>query len=72
MRDVKIVVSCLFVLLLVVLQQCCVNGEDPYRFYSWRIHYGFVYPLGVKQQVLFLLSCLVLLGHATPLNFTLV
>lgn len=52
MRDVKSAVSSLFVLLLVVLQQCCVNAEDPYRFYSWRIHYGFVYPLGVKQQVI--------------------
>ncbi|KAL3627461.1 hypothetical protein CASFOL_028824 [Castilleja foliolosa] len=27
-----------------------VNGDNPYRFYTWRITYGDVYPLGVKQQ----------------------
>lgn len=41
-----------------------VNGEDPYRFFTWNITYGDIYPLGVKQQVLmntsfvFLYSCL--------------
>ncbi|OVA09457.1 Multicopper oxidase [Macleaya cordata] len=28
----------------------CVNGEDPYRFFSWTVTYGDIYPLGVKQQ----------------------
>lgn len=28
-----------------------INGEDPYRFYTWNITYGDIYPLGVKQQV---------------------
>ncbi|GER52927.1 SKU5 similar 4 [Striga asiatica] len=27
-----------------------VNGDNPYRFYTWRITYGDIYPLGVKQQ----------------------
>ncbi|KAL6531556.1 hypothetical protein OROMI_027919 [Orobanche minor] len=26
------------------------NGEDPYRFFTWKITYGDIYPLGVKQQ----------------------
>jgi hypothetical protein len=28
-----------------------VNCEDPYRYFTWRITYGDIYPLGVKQQV---------------------
>ncbi|KAJ8618253.1 hypothetical protein MRB53_014439 [Persea americana] len=27
-----------------------VNGEDPYRFFTWNITYGDIYPLGVRQQ----------------------
>ncbi|KAL5706263.1 hypothetical protein ACHQM5_024459 [Ranunculus cassubicifolius] len=27
-----------------------VNAEDPYRFFSWNITYGDIYPLGVRQQ----------------------
>lgn len=29
-----------------------VNAEDPYRFFTWNVTYGDIYPLGVKQQVL--------------------
>lgn len=29
-----------------------VSGGDPYRFYTWKVTYGDVYPLGVKQQVI--------------------
>ncbi|CAM8992492.1 unnamed protein product [Rhodiola kirilowii] len=29
---------------------CCTNGEDPYRFFTWNVTYGDIYPLGVKQQ----------------------
>ncbi|XP_011046313.1 PREDICTED: L-ascorbate oxidase homolog [Populus euphratica] len=33
---------------------CCtlvfVNAEDPYRFFTWNVTYGDIYPLGVKQQ----------------------
>lgn len=31
-----------------------VVAEDPYRFFEWRVTYGTIYPLGVKQQVLYL------------------
>jgi len=39
-------------------------AEDPYRFFNWNVTYGDIYPLGVRQQVLFssytslLLCCL--------------
>ncbi|THF96214.1 hypothetical protein TEA_000918 [Camellia sinensis var. sinensis] len=38
------------VLFLMVLNNNFINGEDPYRFYTWNITYGDIYPLGVKQQ----------------------
>ncbi|KAL2482154.1 SKU5 similar 5 [Forsythia ovata] len=28
----------------------CTNGEDPYRFFTWNVTYGDIYPLGFKQQ----------------------
>eukprot|EP00262_Sarcandra_glabra_P010520 TRINITY_DN25808_c0_g1_i1.p1 TRINITY_DN25808_c0_g1~~TRINITY_DN25808_c0_g1_i1.p1 ORF type:complete len:541 (-),score=11.53 TRINITY_DN25808_c0_g1_i1:241-1863(-) len=27
-----------------------VNGEDPYKFFTWNVTYGDIYPLGVRQQ----------------------
>ncbi|KAL3603250.1 hypothetical protein D5086_004109 [Populus alba] len=27
-----------------------VKAEDPYRFFDWNVTYGFIYPLGVRQQ----------------------
>ncbi|KAK4793163.1 hypothetical protein SAY86_023598 [Trapa natans] len=39
-------ISVLSVLSLVL----CSNAEDPYRFYTWNVTYGDIYPLGVKQQ----------------------
>jgi hypothetical protein len=40
---------------LVCVTFCCtlvfVNAEDPYRFFTWNVTYGDIYPLGVKQQV---------------------
>lgn len=33
---------------LVLLQ--AVHGDNPYRFFTWKITYGDIYPLGVKQQ----------------------
>ncbi|KAJ4829102.1 hypothetical protein Tsubulata_033657 [Turnera subulata] len=27
-----------------------VKGDNPYRFYNWKVTYGDIYPLGVKQQ----------------------
>lgn len=38
----------LMVVLLVLVE--CTNGEDPYRFFTWNVTYGDIYPLGVKQQ----------------------
>lgn len=29
-----------------------VGAEDPYRFFTWNVTYGDIYPLGVRQQVL--------------------
>jgi hypothetical protein len=37
--------------LVVLLLVSCTIGEDPYRFYTWNVTYGDIYPLGVKQQV---------------------
>jgi hypothetical protein len=27
------------------------RADDPYRFYTWNITFGDIYPLGVKQEV---------------------
>ncbi|KAJ4976520.1 hypothetical protein NE237_001626 [Protea cynaroides] len=37
---------CLFFLFLA----SSVNGDDPYRFFTWNVTYGDIYPLGVRQQ----------------------
>jgi hypothetical protein len=41
-----------FLIALVLAVVHGVNGEDPYRFLTWKVTYGDIYPLGVKQQVL--------------------
>jgi len=41
-------------LLIVLLFVTSSNGEDPYRFYTWNVTYGDIYPLGVKQQVIYI------------------
>lgn len=38
-------------LICVLLGVVSVNGEDPYRFYTWTVTYGTISPLGVPQQV---------------------
>lgn len=38
------------VVLLVLLLGDCIIAEDPYRFFTWNVTYGDIYPLGVKQQ----------------------
>ncbi|XWS69855.1 hypothetical protein CRYUN_Cryun04dG0214000 [Craigia yunnanensis] len=48
MGDYRGVRACCF--MLVMLLVSCTNGEDPYRFYTWNVTYGDIYPLGVKQQ----------------------
>ncbi|WOH03211.1 hypothetical protein DCAR_0522607 [Daucus carota subsp. sativus] len=37
-------------MLVALLLVECASGEDPYRFYTWNVTYGDIYPLGVKQQ----------------------
>ncbi|XP_011047251.1 PREDICTED: L-ascorbate oxidase homolog isoform X2 [Populus euphratica] len=37
-------------MLAVLLLVTCTAGEDPYRFHTWNVTYGDIYPLGVKQQ----------------------
>ena len=39
----------LFCLSLAVL--AIVGAEDPYRFFTWNVTYGDIYPLGVRQTV---------------------
>lgn len=43
--------------IITILVFLCIkiaNADNPYRFYNWKITYGDIYPLGVKQQVNFL------------------
>ena len=57
-------------LLLVVLLVTCASGEDPYRFYTWNVTYGDIYPLGMKQQVLcFLFLLCIMYCSNKPLFF---
>ncbi|XP_022136099.1 L-ascorbate oxidase homolog [Momordica charantia] len=41
---------CLLTFLFLAVSLSCINGEDPYRFFTWNITYGDIWPLGVKQQ----------------------
>ncbi|KAK9151709.1 hypothetical protein Syun_010018 [Stephania yunnanensis] len=47
MRENKVLCSFLFLIFTI---SSCVNGEDPYRFFTWNVTYGDIWPLGVKQQ----------------------
>lgn len=38
---------CVFLLFLAING---INAEDPYRFFTWKVTYGDIYPMGVKQQ----------------------
>lgn len=38
-------------LICVLLGVFLVNGEDPYKYYTWTVTYGTISPLGVPQQV---------------------
>ncbi|CAI8606499.1 unnamed protein product [Vicia faba] len=40
----------LIVYLFAIITTTVVVAEDPYRFFSWNITYGDIYPLGVRQQ----------------------
>lgn len=43
---------------LLVALPLLAAGEDPYRFFTWTVTYGDIYPLGVKQQVPSSLLCI--------------
>lgn len=38
--------------LLVCLWCTVVKGEDPYLFFTWKVTYGTLRPLGLPQQVI--------------------
>ena len=40
---------CYVILFLAVV--VVVQAEDPYRFFNWKVTYGDIFPLGVRQQV---------------------
>ncbi|CAN6199149.1 unnamed protein product [Urochloa humidicola] len=40
----------LLAMLGVLLMPLLAAGDDPYRFFTWTVTYGDIYPLGVKQQ----------------------
>ncbi|KAF8409581.1 hypothetical protein HHK36_005659 [Tetracentron sinense] len=46
MGDNRVLCFLLFVFFLVSQ----VISEDPYRFFTWTVTYGDIYPLGIKQQ----------------------
>lgn len=48
----------LMAVVLMFVHTNLISGEDPYRFYTWNVTYGDIYPLGLKQQVLCLSSLL--------------
>ncbi|KAF5178631.1 Monocopper oxidase-like protein sku5 [Thalictrum thalictroides] len=48
MRDNNGVLCSLFFFFFFIVS--CVYAEDPYRFFTWKVTYGDIYPLGVKQQ----------------------
>lgn len=48
MRECRIYCLCIALVLVLVHG---ANGEDPYKLLTWKITYGDIYPLGVKQQV---------------------
>ncbi|KVI02025.1 Cupredoxin [Cynara cardunculus var. scolymus] len=49
MGEQRCITSSFLALVLLLLLQL-INGEDPYRFFTWNVSYGDIYPLGVKQQ----------------------
>ncbi|XP_038886958.1 L-ascorbate oxidase homolog [Benincasa hispida] len=48
MRETRFL--CSLISLFLFLSLSGINGEDPYRFFTWNITYGDIWPLGVKQQ----------------------
>lgn len=53
----------LITILVLAFLLCGANADNPYRYYTWKVTYGDIYPLGVKQQVLH--SCYLLIYSET-------
>lgn len=52
---------CTLLCLAVVSLFAIVRADDPYRFFTWNVTYGDIYPLGVRQRVCTLQITLILL-----------
>lgn len=44
--------SCFVLVVAVLILGDFISAEDPYRFFTWNVTYGDIYPLGINQQVL--------------------
>ncbi|XP_019171870.1 PREDICTED: L-ascorbate oxidase homolog [Ipomoea nil] len=52
MREYSSVCSLILAVLILWLPLNGVYGGNPYRYYTWKITYGDIYPLGVKQRAI--------------------
>lgn len=43
-------VGALFLCVYVAVLAAIATADDPYRFFTWNVTYGDIYPLGVRQQ----------------------
>lgn len=43
--------TCSVCVIVSVILFAIAGAEDPYRFFTWNVTYGDIYPLGVRQQV---------------------
>lgn len=48
MASIQFLLCCSLVAILLALP---AGAEDPYKFFTWNVTYGDIWPLGVKQQV---------------------
>ncbi|KAH0718139.1 hypothetical protein KY285_014170 [Solanum tuberosum] len=50
-KSINVHYSFIFTIILVLVTTLqTVYADNPYRYYTWKITYGDIYPLGVKQQ----------------------
>lgn len=62
----SVILTILLVVCVSILQS--VYADNPYRYYTWKITYGNIYPLGIKQQV-YNSSVFMFLGFSLRLFF---
>lgn len=41
----------IFAIFCVLANNNIARADDPYRYFTWNITYGDIYPLGIRQQV---------------------